>query len=82
MFYVATGVIRAMIYRTQVTVAEGGFLMVPRGNQYKIENISDVDDARLVFMQGREVPIVEQGEEGGEETEEQPDEEEGQEEAE
>jgi hypothetical protein len=81
MFYVARGVVRAMIYRTQVTVAEGGFLMVPRGNQYKIENMSDVDDARLVFMQGREVPVADPEEDGVEEGEEQPEgEEEGQEE--
>jgi len=67
MLYCTQGAVRVLVYRTTFTIANGGFFLVPRGNSYEIENISNID-ARLVFMQAREVKVIEPIEEEEEET--------------
>ena len=78
MLYCSQGAVRVLVYRTTFTIANGGFFLVPRGqyranlsflwltpgagNSYEIENIGQID-ARLVFMQAREVKVIEPEEE-------------------
>ncbi|OAX41543.1 hypothetical protein K503DRAFT_767558 [Rhizopogon vinicolor AM-OR11-026] len=53
-FYVIEGAVAAVIHGTQYTVATGGMFIVPRGNTYYIENVSD-RDARIFFTQARQM---------------------------
>ncbi|KAG1728604.1 Mif2/CENP-C like-domain-containing protein [Suillus paluster] len=53
-FYVIEGAVAAVIHESQYIVATGGMFMVPRGNTYYIENISD-RDAKIFFTQARQV---------------------------
>ncbi|KAG2749841.1 hypothetical protein P692DRAFT_20832737 [Suillus brevipes Sb2] len=53
-FYVIEGAVAAVIHESQYIVATGGMFIVPRGNTYYIENISD-RDAKVFFTQARQV---------------------------
>ncbi|KAG1890829.1 Mif2/CENP-C like-domain-containing protein [Suillus subluteus] len=53
-FYVIEGAVAAVIHESQYIVATGGMFIVPRGNTYYIENISD-RDAQVFFTQARQV---------------------------
>ncbi|TRM59181.1 Mif2/CENP-C like-domain-containing protein [Schizophyllum amplum] len=51
-FYVIEGAVNVRIHVQSAVVATGGMFMVPRGNSYFIENISD-RETRLFFVQAR-----------------------------
>ncbi|KAF5313505.1 hypothetical protein D9611_008548 [Ephemerocybe angulata] len=51
-FYVVEGAVNLKVHETSMVVSTGGMFMVPRGNTYFIENISQ-RDARLFFTQAR-----------------------------
>ncbi|OCH93832.1 hypothetical protein OBBRIDRAFT_817567 [Obba rivulosa] len=53
-FYVVEGAVSCKIHKETFVIATGGMLMVPRGNIYYIQNISD-RDAKLFFAQARKV---------------------------
>ncbi|KAG0701742.1 Mif2/CENP-C like-domain-containing protein [Suillus ampliporus] len=57
-FYVVEGAVAAVIHESQYIVATGGMFIVPRGNTYYIENISD-RDAKIFFTQARQVSLEE-----------------------
>ncbi|KAG1734287.1 Mif2/CENP-C like-domain-containing protein [Suillus lakei] len=57
-FYVIEGAVAAVIHESQYIVATGGMFIVPRGNTYYIENISD-RDAKVFFTQARQVSLEE-----------------------
>ncbi|RDB22191.1 Centromere protein 3 [Hypsizygus marmoreus] len=54
-FYVIEGAVNLKIHETSLVLATGAMFIVPRGNTYFIENISD-RDAKLFFTQARKVP--------------------------
>ncbi|KAK0439555.1 Mif2/CENP-C like-domain-containing protein [Armillaria borealis] len=60
-FYVIEGVVNVRIHQTYHTVSAGGMFMVPRGNTYSIENVSD-KPSKLVFTQARESAVASDGE--------------------
>ncbi|KZT09565.1 uncharacterized protein LAESUDRAFT_722528 [Laetiporus sulphureus 93-53] len=53
-FYVIEGAVNFKVHRTSYLIATGGMFLVPRGNMYFIQNVSD-RDARLFFAQARKV---------------------------
>ncbi|EMD38133.1 hypothetical protein CERSUDRAFT_152789 [Gelatoporia subvermispora B] len=53
-FYVVEGAVSCKVHKETFVIATGGMLMVPRGNIYWIQNISD-RDAKLFFAQARKV---------------------------
>ncbi|KAH9482624.1 Inner kinetochore subunit cnp3 [Psilocybe cubensis] len=55
-FYVIEGAVNFKIHQTSMILATGGMFMVPRGNTYLIENISE-RNARLFFTQARKVAM-------------------------
>ncbi|KAF9053118.1 Mif2/CENP-C like-domain-containing protein [Panaeolus papilionaceus] len=55
-FYVIEGAVNFKIHNTSMILSTGGMFMVPRGNMYLIENISN-RDARLFFTQARKVEM-------------------------
>ncbi|KAF8176019.1 Mif2/CENP-C like-domain-containing protein [Pholiota molesta] len=55
-FYVLSGAVNFKIHETSMILATGGMFMVPRGNTYLIENISN-RDAKLFFTQARKVEM-------------------------
>ncbi|TFK36420.1 Mif2/CENP-C like-domain-containing protein [Crucibulum laeve] len=59
-FYVIEGAVNLKIHDTSLILATGGMFMVPRGNTYFIENISD-RDTKLFFTQARKVPMSASG---------------------
>ncbi|KAH6902392.1 Mif2/CENP-C like-domain-containing protein [Coprinopsis sp. MPI-PUGE-AT-0042] len=52
--YVIEGTVSVKIHETPLVIAAGGMFMIPRGNTYSIENISQ-SDARLFFTQTRKM---------------------------
>ncbi|WWC66750.1 uncharacterized protein I206_100655 [Kwoniella pini CBS 10737] len=54
-FYVIQGAVQVQIYRTSFVMAPGGQFLVPRGNDYSIENISPDKEAQLFFAQARKI---------------------------
>ncbi|KAF7306529.1 CENP-C-C domain-containing protein [Mycena indigotica] len=54
MFYIVKGAINVTVGTQSLILAQGGMFMVPRGNTYLIENISD-REATLFFTQARKV---------------------------
>ncbi|OCF73564.1 hypothetical protein I204_05407 [Kwoniella mangroviensis CBS 8886] len=58
-FYVIQGAVQVQIYRTSFIMAPGGQFIVPRGNEYSIENISN-KEVQLFFAQARKVKATEQ----------------------
>ncbi|KAI8350250.1 Mif2/CENP-C like-domain-containing protein [Mortierella sp. GBAus27b] len=52
-YCVIKGRVRATICRTSIIAGMGDSFMVPRGNQYMIENLSR-DETRLFFVHSRE----------------------------
>ncbi|KAH8106929.1 Mif2/CENP-C like-domain-containing protein [Cristinia sonorae] len=62
-FYVIEGAVNFKVHRTSFVLTTGGMFLVPRGNMYFIQNISD-RDAKLFFAQARKMPVeMEDGEE-------------------
>ncbi|EPQ57776.1 hypothetical protein GLOTRDRAFT_136648 [Gloeophyllum trabeum ATCC 11539] len=57
-FYVIEGAVNFHVHKTSVIVATGGMFLVPRGNQYFIQNICE-RDAKLFFAQARKIPLEE-----------------------
>ncbi|KAF5373827.1 hypothetical protein D9758_000978 [Tetrapyrgos nigripes] len=57
-FHVLDGAVNVRIHMTSFILASGGTFMVPRGNVYYIENISD-RPAKLMFVQAREMTVNE-----------------------
>ncbi|KAI0345115.1 hypothetical protein BDW22DRAFT_1000002 [Trametopsis cervina] len=57
MFYVIEGAVAYKVHRTRFVLSTGGMFLVPRGNTYYIQNISD-RDAKLFFAQARELNVV------------------------
>jgi centromere protein C len=53
-FVVLSGKLEVHVHSTRFEVQAGDQFMVPRGNQYRIANITD-KDARLFFSQAKEV---------------------------
>ncbi|KAJ2930701.1 hypothetical protein H1R20_g6395, partial [Candolleomyces eurysporus] len=51
-FYVVEGAVNLKVHDTSLVLSSGGMFMVPRGNTYFIENISQ-RDAKLFFTQAR-----------------------------
>jgi len=58
-FYVIEGAVNFKILNTSMVLTTGGSFMVPRGNTYLIENISN-RDAKLFFTQARKVVMNEE----------------------
>ncbi|THH20901.1 hypothetical protein EW146_g546 [Bondarzewia mesenterica] len=58
-FYIIEGAVTFKVHETSYILCTGGSILVPRGNNYYIENISD-RDARLFFAQARRVPADEE----------------------
>ncbi|KIM48672.1 hypothetical protein M413DRAFT_437856 [Hebeloma cylindrosporum] len=58
-FYVIEGAINFKIHNTSMILTTGGSFMVPRGNTYLIENISN-RDAKLFFTQARKVVMTDE----------------------
>ncbi|RXW13293.1 hypothetical protein EST38_g12561 [Candolleomyces aberdarensis] len=54
MFYVVEGAVKVKVHDTCLVLAPGGTFMVPRGNLYSIENVSQ-RDAKLFFTQARKM---------------------------
>ncbi|WRT63918.1 uncharacterized protein IL334_000845 [Kwoniella shivajii] len=54
-FYVIQGAVQVTIYRTSFVMAPGGQFLVPRGNDYCIENISPDREVQLFFAQARKI---------------------------
>ncbi|OXG75366.1 centromere protein C [Cryptococcus neoformans A2-102-5] len=54
-FYVIQGAVQVTIYRTSFVMAPGSQFLVPRGNDYCIENISPDKEAQLFFAQARKI---------------------------
>ncbi|KAG8896295.1 hypothetical protein FRC01_011902 [Tulasnella sp. 417] len=54
LFYCIEGAVRVMVHRSTFIIARNGMFMVPRGNQYYLENISD-HSCKLFFAQARKV---------------------------
>ncbi|KAG4100953.1 hypothetical protein H8356DRAFT_986354 [Neocallimastix lanati (nom. inval.)] len=50
LFFVMTGEIEVQIHKTSFTVYAGDHFMVPKGNQYQIKNLKDVD-SKVWFVQ-------------------------------
>ncbi|THV03991.1 hypothetical protein K435DRAFT_962121 [Dendrothele bispora CBS 962.96] len=57
-FHVLEGAINVRIHRNSYILATGGTFMVPRGNVYYIENVSN-RPAKLMFVQAREITVNE-----------------------
>lgn len=53
-FFVIEGAVSLKIHRTSFIVATGGMFLIPRGNNYYIENVSQ-RSAKLFFTQARKV---------------------------
>ncbi|KAG0228429.1 hypothetical protein BGW42_002221 [Actinomortierella wolfii] len=51
-FYVVRGKVKVTIYKTTFVLASGGSFHVPRGNQYKIENVARKESV-LCFFQAK-----------------------------
>lgn len=49
------GAVQVTIYRTSFVMAPGSQFLVPRGNDYCIENISPDKEAQLFFAQARKI---------------------------
>ncbi|KII88134.1 hypothetical protein PLICRDRAFT_110586, partial [Plicaturopsis crispa FD-325 SS-3] len=60
-FYVIEGAVNVTVHKTSLVVATGGMFLIPRGNTYSIEAISE-RDAKLFFTQARKVPASEEEE--------------------
>ncbi|WVQ78910.1 hypothetical protein IAT38_001001 [Cryptococcus sp. DSM 104549] len=58
-FFVICGAVQVTIYRTSFVIAPGGQFLVPRGNDYCIENISPDKEAQLFFAQARKIRVGE-----------------------
>ncbi|KAF8237718.1 hypothetical protein L208DRAFT_1375521 [Tricholoma matsutake] len=59
-FYVVEGAVNLKVHETSLILATGAIFLVPRGNTYFIENISQ-RDAKLFFTQARKIaPSVEE----------------------
>ncbi|KAI0780514.1 Mif2/CENP-C like-domain-containing protein, partial [Trametes elegans] len=54
-FYVIQGAVKFAVHKSNFIIATGGMFMVPRGNIYYIQNISE-RDAKLFFAQARKMP--------------------------
>jgi centromere protein C len=57
MLFCHQGAVRVLVHRTEFSVAQGGFFLIPRGNSYQINNLTDID-AILVFTQAKEVEAI------------------------
>ncbi|KAF8979940.1 hypothetical protein BGZ46_004822 [Entomortierella lignicola] len=55
-FYVIEGTIKTTIYKNTIVLRRGGRFLVPRGNQYMIENLSK-KDCLLFFAQSKTAAI-------------------------
>ncbi|KAF9111840.1 hypothetical protein BGX27_004374 [Mortierella sp. AM989] len=55
-YYVMQGTIKATIYKNTIVLRRGGRFLVPRGNQYMIENLSR-NDCLLFFVQSKTAAI-------------------------
>lgn len=53
-FYIIEGAVNFKVHEASYVLATGGMILVPRGNNYYIENICE-RDARLFFAQARKV---------------------------
>ncbi|KIY46874.1 hypothetical protein FISHEDRAFT_60037 [Fistulina hepatica ATCC 64428] len=53
-FYVIEGAINLRVHATSMILAQGAMFMVPRGNTYMLENLSE-RETRLFFAQARKV---------------------------
>ncbi|EJD02264.1 uncharacterized protein FOMMEDRAFT_86864 [Fomitiporia mediterranea MF3/22] len=58
-FYLIEGAINLKVHRTSFVIASGGMFLIPRGNTYYIENISQ-RPAKLFFAQARQVNVDEE----------------------
>ncbi|KAG8912405.1 hypothetical protein FRC01_005112 [Tulasnella sp. 417] len=54
LFYCIEGAIRVVVHQNTFVIARNGMFMVPRGNQYHLENISN-HRCKLFFAQARKV---------------------------
>ncbi|EIM89667.1 uncharacterized protein STEHIDRAFT_166024 [Stereum hirsutum FP-91666 SS1] len=57
-FYIIEGAVNFKVHDSSYVLATGGMILVPRGNNYYIENICE-RDARLFFAQARKVAAEE-----------------------
>ncbi|KAK8861727.1 hypothetical protein IAR55_002550 [Kwoniella newhampshirensis] len=64
-FHVIQGAVQVTIHRTSFVMAPGGQFLVPRGNEYCIENISlENKEVQLFFAQARKIRAGEEDMEG------------------
>ncbi|TCD64256.1 hypothetical protein EIP91_004325 [Steccherinum ochraceum] len=63
-FYVIEGAVNFKVHRTSFVLTTGAMFLVPRGNMYYIQNISD-REAKLFFAQARKMPEYELADERG-----------------
>ncbi|KLO19245.1 hypothetical protein SCHPADRAFT_843935 [Schizopora paradoxa] len=61
-FYLIEGAVNLKIHRSSFVLATGGMFLIPRGNNYYLENISQ-RPAKLFFAQARKVTVGEGDEE-------------------
>ena len=54
MFYIIEGAINLRVHRTSLVLASGAMFLVPRGNNYYMENISQ-RPTKMFFAQARRV---------------------------
>ncbi|WVQ93620.1 hypothetical protein IAU59_000696 [Kwoniella sp. CBS 9459] len=54
-FFVIQGVVQVTVHRTSFIMAPGGQFLIPRGNEYRIENISEDREVQLFFAQARKL---------------------------
>ena len=58
-FVVLSGQVEVQVHKTTFIIAQGSQFFVPRGNQYRIDNISN-RESRLFFCHGKEIPATAQ----------------------
>ncbi|WWD16350.1 hypothetical protein CI109_100776 [Kwoniella shandongensis] len=63
-FHVIQGAVQVTIHRTSFVMAPGGQFLVPRGNEYCIENISVNKEVQLFFAQARKIRAGEEDMDG------------------
>ena len=57
MFFCYVGAVSVTVHKQSFIIAPGGTFLVPRGNQYYIQNISKRETV-LFFAQARKVPVI------------------------
>ncbi|WVF65985.1 hypothetical protein IAT40_000723 [Kwoniella sp. CBS 6097] len=54
-FHVIRGAVQVTVHRTSFVMARGGQFLIPRGNEYQIENVTKSTEVQLFFAQARKI---------------------------